>query len=195
MTQRHILIVYGTKYGQTARIADRIADTLMADGFATTIVHAHNKSLPGTHTFSEFHGVIVGASVIRGRHQATIARFVRANKSRLANLPTAFFSVSGAAASKKPGETARAQGVVDAFLAETGWRPSMTDRFGGAMAYTKYGLLLRWMMKLTAKREGGPTDTSRDHEFTDWAQVDRFARAFARLTGTGSAAEPARPAA
>jgi hypothetical protein len=28
---------------------------------------------------------------------------------------------------------------------------------------------------------GGSTDTSRDHEYTDWAQVQNFAHAFADL--------------
>jgi menaquinone-dependent protoporphyrinogen oxidase len=180
MTPRQILIVYGTRYGQTAKIAERIADVLMANGDAATIVHAHKKSLPGNHTFAEFDGVIVGASVIRGRHQGAVARFVRTNLARLTTLPSAFFSVSGAAAGSKPGDAARAQGFVDEFLAQTRWRPSMTERFGGAMAYTKYGRILRWVTKRTSEREGGPTDTSRDHEFTDWEQVERFARAFAR---------------
>jgi menaquinone-dependent protoporphyrinogen oxidase len=47
------------------------------------------------------------------------------------------------------------------------------------MAYTKYSLLLRLLLKYIAHRAGGPTDTSRDHEFTDWIQVERFATDFA----------------
>jgi menaquinone-dependent protoporphyrinogen oxidase len=34
-------------------------------------------------------------------------------------------------------------------------------------------------MKRIARKEGGPTDTSRDYEYTDWEAVDRFADAFA----------------
>jgi menaquinone-dependent protoporphyrinogen oxidase len=180
MTQERILIVYGTKYGQTARIADRIADTLMAEGFEATIVHAHSRSLPGNHNFGEFAGVVVGASVIRGRHQHEIERFVRSNLDSLAKLPSAFFSVSGAAASSKPGDQDRARGFVDLFLSRTGWHPSTTQLFGGAIAYTRYPFLLRWMMKRMTKREGGPTDASRDHDLTNWPHVEQFAREFAR---------------
>jgi menaquinone-dependent protoporphyrinogen oxidase len=48
------------------------------------------------------------------------------------------------------------------------------------MAYTKYNPLLRWIIKRTARAAGGPTDTSRDHEVTDWAQVEHFVEAFVR---------------
>jgi len=30
-------------------------------------------------------------------------------------------------------------------------------------------------MKAITAREGGPTDTSRDYDFTDWPAVDQFA--------------------
>jgi menaquinone-dependent protoporphyrinogen oxidase len=47
------------------------------------------------------------------------------------------------------------------------------------VAYTQYGLFLRWIMKRISRRKGGPTDTTRDHDFTDWAAVDRFAERLA----------------
>ena len=30
------------------------------------------------------------------------------------------------------------------------------------------------VMRHISKREGGPTDTSRDYEMTDWVSLDRF---------------------
>jgi hypothetical protein len=34
-------------------------------------------------------------------------------------------------------------------------------------------------MKSISKKKGQPTDTSRDHECTDWAAVNKFAELFA----------------
>jgi menaquinone-dependent protoporphyrinogen oxidase len=56
------------------------------------------------------------------------------------------------------------------------------------MAYTKYSPFLRWMMRRIAAGQGGPTDTTRDHEMTDWAQVRRFAEAFAAAVPRAAAA-------
>jgi menaquinone-dependent protoporphyrinogen oxidase len=55
----------------------------------------------------------------------------------------------------------------------------MVELVGGAMAYTRYDPVTRWIIKLINRRKGGPTDTSRDHEFTDWTAVALFARRFA----------------
>lgn len=39
---------------------------------------------------------------------------------------------------------------------------------------------------MISRRSGGPTDTSREYEFTDWEAVDRFGREVAEgLAGRG----------
>jgi menaquinone-dependent protoporphyrinogen oxidase len=59
-----------------------------------------------------------------------------------------------------------------------------TERFAGALKYTRYSWLKRMLMKHIAEKEGGDVDTSRDFEYTDWEQVTRFAeRFFAALDG------------
>ena len=45
----------------------------------------------------------------------------------------------------------------------------------GALLYQEYGLLKRLVMRMIAKRAGGDTDTSRDHVYTDWEALERFA--------------------
>jgi menaquinone-dependent protoporphyrinogen oxidase len=49
----------------------------------------------------------------------------------------------------------------------------------GALKYSRYPLPLRWLMKRIAAKAGGDTDTSRDYEYTDWAQVEAYARRLA----------------
>ena len=58
------------------------------------------------------------------------------------------------------------------------------------MAYRKYNPFLRWFMKRASKAAGGPTETSRDYEMTDWSQVERFVEGFAE-TVPMPAEEPA----
>ena len=49
------------------------------------------------------------------------------------------------------------------------------------------------MMKRIARKEGAPTDTSRDYELTDWTEVERLAREFA-MTMEREKAGHGRPA-
>ena len=130
---------------------------------------------------SDYRGVLVGASLISGKHQRSVKRFIEHHVDALNRMPSAFFSVSGSAGSIDPAGRANARHAMEAFLGSVAWRPDMMTTMAGAMAFTKYSPLLRWVMKQISRRAGGPTDTSRDHELTNWAEVDRFGHAFGRL--------------
>lgn len=56
--------------------------------------------------------------------------------------------------------------------------------FAGALRYPRYSWLDRTMIKMIMKMTGGETDTTKEVEYTDWQQVDRFARDFARFVST-----------
>ncbi len=90
---------------------------------------------------------------------------------RLDLRPSAFFSVSLAAASPTPAEREEAAQLASGFPAEAGWNPQKIVSVAGRLAYTQYGFLTRFIMKRIARRRGAPTDTSRDYEFTNWDDV------------------------
>jgi menaquinone-dependent protoporphyrinogen oxidase len=179
MHSRQILIVYGTKYGQTAKIARRLAEIIMARGEIATTINA--DGVPSNLVLTAFDGVIVGGSVIAGKHQRSVRRFVLDHRDALDSMPCAFFSVSASAGSSTERGRADAQRCIDEFLRDTGWRPDTSQAIAGAIEYRKYNPLLRWFMKQISKRNGGPTDTSRDYELTDWSEVQRFVDRFVTM--------------
>ena len=75
------------------------------------------------------------------------------------------------------------------FFDETGWRPTVVMPVAGALSYSHYNFLVRFVMKQIAKKEGSGTDTSRDYEYTDWDALDAFVKEFAQKIREG--AEPA----
>jgi len=168
-----ILIGYGTTEGQTARIADHLAQAIRSHDFeadAVNLKQSRDVALDG------YDGVIVGGSIHMGKHQEEVADFVRMNRGVLERLPSALFSVSLAA----HGDTANAEAYVTNFEQQTGWHPTKVGLFSGALLYRQYGFLKRWMMKRIVRGKPGAvsTDTSRDHIYTDWDQVTRFAEDF-----------------
>lgn len=174
-----VLVVYGSSEGQTASIAERIGDVLDDDGIDVTLVHANHS--PADLEPADYDGIVVGASIHAGRHQAAVGKFVSSHHDTLTRLPSAFFSVSLSAASADPDAREEARNLLEGFLEESSWEPDLTRSVAGALRYSEYGLLKRFVMKRIAGRESGDTDTSRDYEYTDWAEVESFAREFATL--------------
>ena len=168
-----ILIIYGSTYGQTERIARRLGELLRQSGFVVDL-HRGDR-LPAHLTLETYTGVVVAASVLAGYHQRYIREFVRHNAARLNGLPSAFVSVCGSAGS----DPAKARAYVEGLLQESGWRPTITRSFTGAVAYTKYAWPIRWVLKRISRSKGLPTDTSRDWDFTEWSEVESFARTLA----------------
>lgn len=191
MSPHQIAIVYGTRYGQTTKIAERMTDVLAAEGHTVPILRA--DSLPADFSLSPYDGVIIGRSVIAGRHQRYLERFVRQRRDALNRVPSAFFSVGASAAGSSDRDQSNARRVLVAFLTKTGWHPRLTAPIGGAMAFTKYGAFTRMLLEAISRRSGGPTDTSRDHELTNWDQVTRFADEFAASLPEPAALVCARP--
>jgi menaquinone-dependent protoporphyrinogen oxidase len=109
------------------------------------------------------------------RHERAAADFVAREAPHLAARSAAFFSVSLSAGSKNQSEVDAAHAIARQFVHSAGWEPRRLACFAGRLAYSKYGFFKRWIMRRIAAREGAPTDTRRDHEFTDWAAVREFA--------------------
>lgn len=170
-----VAIVYETVDGQTAKAADHMALALRRRGHEVTVRDARRARRLDPRAYD---GVIIGGPVHVGRYPPSLAEFVRAHLEALNERPSAFFSLS---LRIRAGEEGRheAEGYVDSFLRDTGWRPGVTGSFAGALAYRRYGFLKRWMMRSIARRSGNETDTSRDYEYTDWDAVARFAEEFA----------------
>ena len=169
-------MLYGSTYGQTQRVAERIAKVMGEGAHSAALVWA--ARLPKALELYDYDGVVIAASVLMGHHQEYVRQFVHRHAEQLNTMPSAFVSVCGAASGDPP----QAQSYIDRFLLETGWwRPSATRSFTGAVAYTRYSPLLRWWLKRISRSQGLPTDTSHDWDLTEWDEVERFARQFATM--------------
>jgi len=171
---QNVLIVYATREGQTARIARHIADTLAAQGHAPELVDADHPARPLR--LERFDVAVVGAPIHATGYPRSIVRFVREHTEFLESVPSAFFSVGLAVASRTSDGRAQTLAVVEKFVEQTGWRPRRVELVAGALPYSRYNFVIRFIMRRIAAKEGGDTDTSRDYEYTDWRAVERFAR-------------------
>jgi menaquinone-dependent protoporphyrinogen oxidase len=120
----------------------------------------------------------VGGSVHQHAHQSALRHFVKSNREWLGALPLAFFSVSMAAAMDDMDSRLEAQRRADEFLEETGLRPLRMRCIAGALMYTHYDYFKRLIMQMISRQQGRTTDTTHDHEYTKWDEVEAFVDEF-----------------
>jgi len=163
-------VFFATTDGQTRSIAEAFAAHARFLGVDS---HAIDLASPQAARVSWFRvrGVVIAASVHAGLHQPEAEAFVRRHLAELNVRPSMFLSVSLSICSRLPDEVESARRIASAFPEQLGWKAGQVVCVAGRLAYTQYGLLKRFVMRRIAVKAGGPADTSRDHEMTDWDQV------------------------
>ena len=185
MAEPRILIVYHSVEGQTARIAERIAEVLRGDGLSVDV--RSTDTAPGPEGYD---GVVLGDPVHAVHHSRPFVRYLRDHAPALDAVPTALFQVSLTSANPDEPHTVDAQKIVAELLDRTGLDADIVGMFAGRLAYTQYGWMKRHLMRSIVKREGGDLDMTRDHEYTDWAAVEEFAHHVGALVREASITPP-----
>jgi menaquinone-dependent protoporphyrinogen oxidase len=174
VTMTRILVVYGTTEGQTRKVATQLAIAFRGAGAKADVFQASRKT-PGP---DDYTAVIVAASLHAGRYQRPVQTWIRRHASQLRGKHAAFLSVSLMAADSSQSARKAVSDLMQKFVESCGWEAARLKSVAGALLYTKYGWFTRWMMKRIAAKHAGDTDTTRDYEYTDWADLRTFAHEF-----------------
>ncbi|MDB2534897.1 menaquinone-dependent protoporphyrinogen IX dehydrogenase [Gammaproteobacteria bacterium] len=162
------LIIYSSTDGQTIKICERIM-SIIGDCKIVSIDEAKNENL------SKYGKVIVGASIRYGKHKPELYEYITENCDHLIDINASFFSVN-VVARKPEKNTPLTNPYVQKFLSISQWHPSLIGVFAGKIDYPRYGVLDKFMIKLIMWITKGPTDTKNVYEFTNWNDVDSFAK-------------------
>ena len=160
-----ILIVYSTTEGQTAKIVEFIATRLRFAGDDVTLLDAASA---GGLDVTGFDGAILAASVHVGMYQAPLLAFAQAHADWLTRVPSAFLSVSLAAASSDTEEIKSLDTITEGFRAQTGWSNAEIHHVAGAFRFTGYDFFKGWLMRVIAWEKGVKATPGQDLELTDW---------------------------
>jgi menaquinone-dependent protoporphyrinogen oxidase len=189
-------VFYATREGQAQKVAEFVADTLTRTDCRVDVRDVRTN--PGAIDVDAYRFIFLVASVHLGKHEPEMVAFVKAHRTKLQRVPAAFLSVSlsqvGVEDMKLPRErreqhAADVRAMIEAFLRETAWRPARVKAVAGALRYRKYNALIRFVMKRIAKRAGGATDTSHNHEYTNWRALESFVRMLANEASLEEAVE------
>jgi len=170
-----VLIVFESRYGQSEKIAAFARDVACRCGLSAEALRVGNVN---DVDIAAHPAIVIVAPIYLGRHPRAIEAFLRDHADTLSTRRAAFLSVSNSAANASAAVRAGAVKLAETFVASVGLRPVLVATVGGALAYPRYGFLLRFVMKQIARRSGESQDTSRRHELTDWPSLDELLSRF-----------------
>lgn len=171
------LILFSSRDGQTREIAAYIANQIKEQQECDVLNILHASSV----NWGEYDRVLIGASIRYGHFHPAVTKFVKLHLLQIRERASGFFSVN-LTARKPEKRTPQTNAYTRKFLLQSPWEPDCCAVFAGALRYPRYGFFDRIMIQLIMRMTGGETDASKEVEYTDWAQVERFAHEFAALS-------------
>ncbi|MGY6274975.1 menaquinone-dependent protoporphyrinogen IX dehydrogenase [Methylomonas sp. MgM2] len=167
-----ILIVYSTTDGHTLTICQRLRQFIEKGGHHVKVVPVSDSA---SVELDDFDKIVIGASIRYGKHSRQIFDFIRNKQAILDAKPNAFFSVNVVA--RKPDKNQpKTNPYLQKFLKKISWKPKELAVFAGKLDYPRYNFLDRTIIRFIMFLTRGPTNPETTVEFTDWQQVESFAK-------------------
>lgn len=155
-----VLVVYGTKTGCTAGIAEQIGATLAEAGATVDVLPAEDAP-----DAAAYDAVVVGSGIRVGSWHAPVKSWVAAQADTLKARPTAFFTACLTMASD-PGKADEVRAYTDPLIAETGVQPIEVGLFAGMNEPKRFSLPERLIMKAMKAPQGDFRDMTAVAEWT-----------------------------
>jgi len=173
----NILIIYSTTDGHTKKICQKIRWIIEQQGHYVKLFSIDDEAPVQPELFDK---IVIGARIRYGKHNKKVLDFVTRNKDILQNKPAAFFSVNVVA--RKPDKNQPdTNPYMQKFLKQVPWRPAVLAVFAGEIDYQKYRFFDRMMIRLIMYITHGPTRLDTVTDFTNWEQVEDFARVISEM--------------
>jgi len=169
MEAPNIGIIYASVDGHTKKICEHLQRILSQENIPTTLYSIDNFDAQ----VSDFHTLIIGASIRYGKHHKKVLKFIAQNRTALNQIRTAFFSVNLVARNQDKNSPETNPYLIK-FLKQTQWVPNSVEVFAGQLDYKSYSFLDRIMIQFIMKLTHGPTKSETAIDYTDWNKVKNF---------------------
>ena len=160
-----VLVVYATKYGATAGIAEKIGQVILQAGLQTDVLPTDSVN-----DLAPYKAIVLGSAVYVGQWRKEAVAFLENNEKTMAKLPVWFFS-SGPTGEGDPVQLMQGWRFPEALqpIADR-IRPQDIALFHGAVDLKKLNPLHKWMVKKVESPVG---------DFRDWDAITSWATAIA----------------
>jgi menaquinone-dependent protoporphyrinogen oxidase len=170
-----VLIIYGSRYGTAAEIAEEIEEVIENEGVEVDLVDSRGLK---NYDVSPYDMVVVGSGIKMGKWTKGSLKFLQSNRSALSGKKVALFVTCGAANDEKTmaeGQEKYLDDIAEKYLSG---KPVAKGLFGSVYdPNAKHGLLYKFTNRFIKKElEKQGIDTSKRHDYRDWDGIRTWAR-------------------
>jgi menaquinone-dependent protoporphyrinogen IX oxidase len=173
------LVLYGTRWGGTVKIAEKIGCTLKSEGYHVDVVNAKQS----IHNVNVYDLVVIGSGIRADKWTKETINFIEKNKSILKTKKTALFVSCQMADGKKEAQEKAKILYLKKTAEQYDLRPVSFGFFGGFLDFSKsHGLLVDIMVRVNKKslRKNG-LDITKVRDTRDWDIIESWARDVAKI--------------
>lgn len=160
----NVLVVYATRAGSTAEVAQAIAQQLCASGVEAVVREVGQATQHDD--LSHFGAVVLGSAIRYGAWLPEMSQFIESHAAKLRTLPTALFTLHMQALGSSEADRAKREGY--AAPARQALSPRSEVFFAGKVDPGT----LSWLERMAVKLVKSPVGDKRD-----WAAVRAWAGA------------------
>ncbi|AUZ05102.2 MULTISPECIES: menaquinone-dependent protoporphyrinogen IX dehydrogenase [Vitreoscilla] len=166
----NIVVLYSSRFGQTLKIAHALQSQWQQ---ASCKVDLFNIEQTPTLDWDAYDVIVIGASIRYGHYAKAVHRFIDTHTEILNQKPSYFYSVSILAA-KAEKSTFATHPYTQKLFANCSWQPQHIAIFAGELAYRKYHIVDKYLMKLVMSFNKNVSSDVQEMEFTDWEKVKQL---------------------
>jgi menaquinone-dependent protoporphyrinogen oxidase len=170
---KSVLICYGTRYGATAEIAERIGQTLRERAATVDLINLKTEK---PEQIDQYDIVIIGSGIIAGKWTKEPLKWMKKHKAQLSGKKVALFVSCAYSAVPEKQEEARTkylEKIAEKYLENP---PESLGFFGGVIDFSKYNFVVRGIMKIMTRVNRSDDEPLTYLDFRNWKQIEEWAR-------------------
>jgi len=183
LSDKKVLIAYGTRFGSTKEVAEKMRKILEKVGLITDLVDLQEVTESDWPSIKDYNGVLLGSSIKFGKWMKEPTSFLTKNSEFFkGKLPFGIYVCSAFAADPEKRPEMKEE-YIGQKITDLSINVSLYDAFGGVIdltSATKLGWVDKKIVGVMAKND--PTISKNErNDLRDWDQITAFGEKFAEL--------------
>ncbi|MBD3196673.1 MAG: hypothetical protein GF317_16575 [Candidatus Lokiarchaeota archaeon] len=181
---KKVLLVYGTRYGSTAEISQKVGEILKEKDLNVELINLEEVKLKKLPPLEGFDGILIGSGIKISKMTKSVRKFISKFADELKNKQNTVGIFISCMMANNPEERPKARNdYIKKVLQENGVEVAMLEAFGGVLDLTddsNLGGFSKKMMGKMAEEDPNLTPGGKN-DGRDWELITNFAEEFCSL--------------